>query len=1613
MSAQLPLLRRIRSAAVVVALAALLGSVLTPTAAMADGTGSISGTAYGAEDATLPDVEVSVFSELADAWIGGSITDENGDYSIPGLDDGSYLVYFYPQSGYEPEYWDNAAAFEDATAIEILDGSAAGDISPTLAETVVPVDNGTLEGFVTDVHGDGIPSVSVVIYSGQDWIDNDYTDSDGGYSISAAPGSYTVLFDTHDSPWLSEWYNDKPTQAAADPVTVESAETNVLDNAELADDPDNQPSTGASLSGKVIGFADAPLAYLHVELWSGGSEPSYISNTSADGDGTYSFSSLDPGSYLLKFEDDGEGDYITEWWQDKESSVDADNIYVDFEEHKSLADAKLDLDIAEGTAPVGGTVYGETLGGDPEPVPFADVELYVAGGGRYTTASTDDQGRFLITNVPAGNYLAKFVTYDDSGLLGEWWDNKPTKENATVITVVGGEAIGNVHAVLSRGASVQGTVTIDGGTPVADARVFATTPRGDYLANTYTAADGSYDLSGLSGGDFKLGFSAPQSLDAWYSDKLSLGTAKILTIDDFGTLTGKDITLKRGASISGNVKGAANANLDNIDINVINEYHDYAGWTTTDSDGNYYVAGLAPGKYTLQFASEYCDDQDDEEVICPSEYRTEYWDNKTSENTAQFITVAASQAVTGRDAVLALETNPVEGSKISGVVTGSLGSLDHMEVMLLDSRGYEYGVRTTDEDGSYEFSDVDPGTYTVYFYGDPYANLAPQYLGNKTTMAAATKFTVKSGQNLTGKNAKLASGARITGTITGGGSGLPNTRAIVHMSTEGYVGSASADENGDYVIAGLAAGSYTVRFTDDDDDDDYGDTGPYADEYWNNKTNLSSATRFTLAGTQVKTGISAELALSATISGTVTPAEGYELEFAGVVAYSPGATYNDAPYADVAADGSYLFEDLAPGTYKLNFETYGSLLSEWYTNKTTQATATPVVVAAGQNLESINATLEPGASITGVVTNPSEELLDDVDVQVWQASGTKYVKTKRVRTDGLGEFTIPGLAPGKYKVSYNDYGTSTSVTGVGGLNYKEEYSDNKRTLASANVITLSGATSVVRNAELAVRSGLKVFTATPKPTLAGIARDGNILTVNAGAWKPAPVALSVQWLRDGDPIVGATSTTYALTSEDVGSRIAASITAIKVGYSTVTKTTAASAVVQTPAIGVITVGGPAFSGTLTAGSTLTATTGEWAPEEIDFSYQWKRAGVAIPNATASTYVVAAADVSKAITVTVTGDKQGYDPKSATSAAKTIGKTITTAPVPTLSGTPTVGQTLTAKPGTWKPAPVTLKYQWLRDGSPITGATKATYKLVAADADADVSVQVTGSKAGYTSVVKVSTDVTIGRAFTLTPAPYISGYVAVGSSVSAEIPTWSPEADFDFVWKLNGVVLPVTGIEISVLPAYEGKSLTVTATSLVWGYTPVSKTSAAYVVGKAFTFTGIPVISGTPTVGQTLTATTEAWAPATVKLAYQWKRNGVSIAGATKASYKLTAADDGKSIFVTVTGSKTGYRPFTETSSSVVATKFTSSPIPTIDGLELSFEQHPGDILTAVPGTWGPATVTLSFQWTRGGTPIEGATSSYYVLAAEDEGQQIKVAVTGSRAGYASLTRVSTTFALFS
>ncbi|MEG9227734.1 S-layer homology domain-containing protein [Aeromicrobium sp. Sec7.5] len=91
------------------------------------------------------------------------------------------------------------------------------------------------------------------------------------------------------------------------------------------------------------------------------------------------------------------------------------------------------------------------------------------------------------------------------------------------------------------------------------------------------------------------------------------------------------------------------------------------------------------------------------------------------------------------------------------------------------------------------------------------------------------------------------------------------------------------------------------------------------------------------------------------------------------------------------------------------------------------------------------------------------------------------------------------------------------------------------------------------------------FTTTP-PVIEGLATSGSTLTATVGAWTPAATLTSLQWLRNGAPVPGRTTSTYAVTDADVGTTITVRATGSRLGYTDATATSAPVTIRAVPAL---------------------------------------------------------------------------------------------------------------------------------------------------------------------------------------------------------------------------------------------------------------------------------------------------------------------------------------------------------------------------------------------------------------------------------------------------------------
>lgn len=210
---------------------------------------------------------------------------------------------------------------------------------------------------------------------------------------------------------------------------------------------------------------------------------------------------------------------------------------------------------------------------------------------------------------------------------------------------------------------------------------------------------------------------------------------------------------------------------------------------------------------------------------------------------------------------------------------------------------------------------------------------------------------------------------------------------------------------------------------------------------------------------------------------------------------------------------------------------------------------------------------------------------------------------------------------------------------------------------------------------------------------------------------------------------------------------------------------------------------PTVKGQAQEGQSLTGDRGDWSgAQPITFQYVWKRCdksggNCSLPkNNNDPKYVLTAGDVGHTIRLTVRASNDAGT-TAATSAAtdvvtKAPAKPPSSSQAPAISGTPRVGQTLTADPGNWiGQNPISYAYQWQRcdekGGScaSIIGATQKTYTLKNVDAGDTLRVSVTATdKNGSSPSTSAQTPVIQSGSATPPPPPPAANGCPAGTGV---------------------------------------------------------------------------------------------------------------------------------------------------------------------------------------------------------------------------------------------------------
>ncbi len=433
-----------------------------------------------------------------------------------------------------------------------------------------------------------------------------------------------------------------------------------------------------------------------------------------------------------------------------------------------------------------------------------------------------------------------------------------------------------------------------------------------------------------------------------------------------------------GSTVSGTVTVATGVNANHVHALLLDAAgSEVAQSTVTDNSGStttgtYTFANVANGTYKV-----YVIDTRGADDVVPT-----YYGGATSFSGASTISVGGAYTIPAitlgsGGAITGTVTDAGSGDAATGVVACEVGAPDpgqlaywgpSVQGTYVDGKLCVAGTVST---GSYSIGGLVPGaTYELqYTFGNTTQQWVDSFWVDGTTLTAdpgsATTFTPQTGSALTASFTVPTLGS-ISGVATDPG-GAPSTSLSVELvDSAGTVLSPGVTfSSGTYTVAGLLPGGYRVEFLPS--------SSLIAPQYYPSAATLSSATAVTVTSGTVTPNINVTLTSAATISGTVSAAQG-GADVGGLEVDVVDASGNVLTSAFTNANGTYTIGGLPAGTWYLRFDgghAYNGMYyaTEYYGGSSTLAGSAPLVLTAGEALVGVNqaliqqSTILPGAPV--------------------------------------------------------------------------------------------------------------------------------------------------------------------------------------------------------------------------------------------------------------------------------------------------------------------------------------------------------------------------------------------------------------------------------------------------------------------------------------------------------------------------------------------------------------------------------------------------------------------------------------------------------------------------
>ena len=686
-----------------------------------------------------------------------------------------------------------------------------------------------------------------------------------------------------------------------------------------------------------------------------------IATTKTDANGMYSFDKLPDGTYSVKVVKDGA-------LADNEQTGDPDSTLDNASEPITLDEAnptKKDVDF--GYVPdyfIKGTIYRDgnrsgALDTDEKLYEGVTVQLRDADGTVVATTTTDADGAYSFDKLPAGTYTVTVVQDGPIAGLEQTGDPDATKDNASESITLNNDnpSTTDVNFGYVNNNSLSGTVyrddsrngDQDGTEPGYSGVIVQLLDKdGQVITTTTTDANGRYSFDKLPDGTYSVtvvkdgeladteqtedpdatkdNSSEPVTLgeDNPFKDHIDFGYVPDYSIHGLVYRDGD-----RSESHGTDEKGYANQTVElrDKDGKVV-------ATTTTDADGAYSFEKLPAGDYTVTVVKDGAlTDLDQTE------------DPDSTKDSASGVISLSNDHRTRTDVNFGyIANNSINGSIYrdgdrDGRKGDTEGRYSGVTVQLLDENGTVIATTTTDKDGTYSFEHLSDGTYSIKVVKDGVLADADQTGDPDTTLDNASKPITLDENSPTKSDVDFGyvPNNTITGTvyrddnrdkmIDGDEPGLERVSVQLLDEDGNVVQTLDTAADGTYAFQHLKDGKYTVKVVRSSAIKDYDQTedpdatiddtsavytmGP--ENSLQENVNFGYVPDYSIAGRVYR---------DADKSGSYTDGEE---TFEGVTVDLIDASGTVVATATTTADGTYSFEKLPAGTYRVKVHADGAL----------------------------------------------------------------------------------------------------------------------------------------------------------------------------------------------------------------------------------------------------------------------------------------------------------------------------------------------------------------------------------------------------------------------------------------------------------------------------------------------------------------------------------------------------------------------------------------------------------------------------------------------------------------------------------------------------------------